>query len=113
MTRPAQAFAAAETRIDRGRTKERRQAQLEHFAAVAHSTATGVLGGYAPDLQPDVARAHIREFCAHLKASSDGPAVAALVGDICNDLCSDIDGPKASIRKAAERVFPKGAGVVS
>lgn len=104
------AFAAAESRIDRGRTKERAEAQRLHFAAVAKSTAEGVLGGYAPDLQPDVARACIRQFCAHLKATTDGPAVAAHLGDICKDMCGDIEGPKKAARAAADRAFKTGEG---
>lgn len=110
MSRSAQAFAAAENRVDRGRTKERRQAQAEHFAAVARSTADGVLGGYTPELQPEVSEAVIREFCSRLKASKDAPSVTSLLGDICHVLGSDIEGPKAAKFRIANAAFKAGVG---
>lgn len=105
MTRAPHAFAAAESRIDRGRTKERAEAQRIHFAAVAKSVFDGVLGGYAEHLHCDAIDALLREGSARRKAASDGPAVAAALGAICATLCGDIPGPKASARKAAEGAF--------
>lgn len=105
MTRTPHAFAAAENRVDRGKTKERAEAQRLHFAEVAKSTWDGVLGGYGEHLYPDIIDALLKEGAARRKAASDGPAVAAVLGAICTTLCADIEGPKASARKAAEKAF--------
>ena len=110
MTRAPHAFAAAENRIDRGKTKERAEAQRIHFAAVAKSVFDGVLGGYGAHLHADAIDALLREGAARRKAASDGPAVAAVLGAICTTLCADIEGPKASVRANAEKLFkPEGA----
>lgn len=105
MSRTPHAFAAAENRIDRGRTKERAEAQRQHFAAVAKSTWDGVLGGYGEHLHCDLIDTLLKEGSARRKAASDGPAVAATLGAICATLCADIEGPKASVRANAEKLF--------
>lgn len=105
MTRAPHAFAAAENRIDRGKTKAERQRLAQEYAETAHSAANGILGGYSEAAQPFVCDAIIREFSARRKAASDGPAVAAVLGAICTTLCADIEGPKTSARKAAEKAF--------
>lgn len=105
MTRAPHAFAAAENRVDRGKTKERAEAQRQHFAAVAKSTWDGVVNGYGEHLHCDLIDALLREGCARRKAASDGPALSGVLGAIIGDLCSDIPGPKASARKAAEKAF--------
>lgn len=105
MTRSVEAFRQVERRIDRGKTRERSVAQQEHFAAVAKTTADGVLGGYKEELQPDLAEAVIREFAARLKAMKDGACVSGLIGRISNELCADIEGPKPAARRAADKYF--------
>lgn len=105
MSRTPHAFAAAENRIDRGKTKERKAAQAEHFAKVAASTADGVLGGYSAEIRPDLSRAVIREFSARLKAAEDAPALASFLGEVANTLCADIKGGRSSAREAANRLF--------
>jgi hypothetical protein len=109
VSRSAQAYLNAESRIDRGRTLERRREQTEAFAGAAKATADGVLGGYSEDAQPDLARAVIREFSARLKSLSDGPAVASFLGEVSNALNADIPAPKASALKRANAAFKSEA----
>lgn len=108
MSRSAQAFAAAENRVDRGRTKERIQAQREHFATVACSAFDGILGGYAPHLHADLIDHLLREGAARRKACTDGPAAVSILGDICKDLGADIEGPKAANLRLARAAFKTG-----
>lgn len=107
MSRTPHAFAAAENRIDRGRTKERAEAQRQHFAAVAKSTWDGVLGGYGEHLHCDLIDALLKEGAARRKAASDGPAVAAVLGAICATLCGDLLGPKPAAKAEAEKLFKR------
>lgn len=108
MNRAAHAFTAAERRIDRDAESQRKREQRELTAAIAQTSASALLGGFNAHRQPDVCEAAIRELCSRLKAMRDGPAVAALLGAISNDLCGDIRGGKTSARAAAESIF-KGA----
>lgn len=110
MTRTPHAFAAAENRVDRGKTKERAEAQRLHFAEVAKSTWDGVLGGYGEHLYPDIIDALLKEGCARRKAASDGPAVAAVLGAICATLCGDLLGPKKGARAEADKAFKTKTG---
>lgn len=112
MTRAAQAENAMAEHVDRKMCTPaavRRRQQAEHFAITAKSTADAVLGGFSAELQPEVAEAHIREFAARLKASSDGARMSACLGDTSNRLNADLKGPKASARDRAESAF-KGGG---
>lgn len=101
------AFAAAENRIDRGRTKERAEAQRVHFAAVAKSVFDGVLGGYGAHLHADAIDALLREGAARRKAASDGPALSGVLGAILGDLCREIPGPKAAAIEDGNKLFKR------
>lgn len=110
MTRAAHAFAAVERKIDRDAEAQRKRERRELTADIVRSSAVALLGGFNENRQPDVCEAAIRELCSRLKAMRDGPAVAALLGAISNDLCGDIRGGKVSARAAAEAHFSKVEG---
>lgn len=109
MNRAAHAFTSVERRIDRDAEAQRKREQRELTAAIARTSASALLGGFNEQRRPDVCEAAIRELCSRLKAMRDGPAVAALLGAISNDLNSDIKGGKVSARDAAEAHFSKGS----
>ena len=110
MSRTPHAFAAAENRIDRGKTKADRQRLAQEYAETAHSAANAILGGYSEAAQPFVCDAVLREFAARRKAASDAPALSGVLGAILGDLCREIPGPKREAKAEAEKAFKAKTG---
>lgn len=111
MTRAPHAFAAAENRRDREKLSAKAAAERadrqSRIAAVIKTTADGLLGGYSEDWQADLCDRGILELGERLKALRGAPAAQSALGAAWKALGDDIEGPKTSARKAAEKDFDR------
>ncbi|MEP9827838.1 hypothetical protein, partial [Staphylococcus aureus] len=54
---------------------------------------------------PLAALEHGRAFMRRYAELTDPPRAASALGDLCAEICGDIEGPKASVRRSAEKFF--------